>query len=442
MNNIKRVGNRNGVRVTARRYNLSQIISESYRTLYECELNSPLYRLAESHIENVKRNPQALSKLSRDLDTLKGLVKLGESAIIRESDIPEEEDFIEESDDFEDEILEEEDIEDEELEEVDFSDEEDLEEDADLEVEKDKDVINEDSDLETEEDRDVIDEDADLEVEEDEDVINEEDEITPEELDELKRHLKEMRSARRRVKESATSKWSTEKASMRVALKNFCESSNKKAFFKSFIKLQESLNSGREMTLQESILLYKASNSAMTHLTVELEHNPGFIYTFRECTKILAADNAKLLESICQQKSPSKSLTESYRAFSHILLESDDVEDDPDDELVEEEEEILSPEEEEVKESEDSAEEDEEVLEEEDDIEDESENEIPLEEEEEDPAEEDVLEEEEDPVEDVVDDELNEEETEELDPEITDEEAEELKKKLAEMRASRKHKKS
>ena len=365
MNNILKVGRRNNIETIGRRYNLSRLISESYQTLYECELDSKLYKLTEGHINSIKNDPENISLHSKNLEILKGLIKLGESAKIKESDLPvveeiEDEDVIKEDADLE--------VED---------DADVLDEDADLEELEDEDVINEDDNMEELEDRDVINEDSDLEELEGEDVINEEEdldyyedpedseEITPDELVELKRHLKEIRKARRaresaepdmhdtdldecpdrmkktgRFPESRT--WESEKSSMVKALKNFRESSNKKAFYKSFKKLYESINSGKKLTLEESILLYKASNSAMTHLTVELEHNPEFIYTFRECTSMLARDNAELLECIRSQVSPKRSLVESYRTFSRILLESEDLED----EIVEEDENIILPDEE------------------------------------------------------------------------------------------------
>lgn len=514
MNKIVQVGKRNHVEIQGRRYNLSQLISESYQTLYSCELDSKIYRLTEGHIEDIKKNPEDTARLSRNLEILKGLVKLGESVKIKESDIPPAIDELEKEDD-EDVINEDADMEQ-------LDDEDVINEDADMETLEDEDVINEDADMEELEDEDVINEDADMETLDDEDVINggedcedceeeesiqeeeeilddeedEDPEITPEELQELKKHLKEIRKARRaresaepdmhdpdlaedpeRMKKTGSfaegRSWKSEKTSMTKALKNFRESSNKKAFYKSFAKLQERMKNEAPLSLDESILLYKASNSAMTHLAVELEHNPGFIYTFKECASLLAEDNNKLLECIRNQESPSKSLVESYRTFSSILLESEDFED----EIAEEDEEILLSDEEPTIEEPAS---EEVVVPEEPAPEDvdeiapaiaaaggaalgalasrvkdvgvqgnvsfkDSEEEIPEEGEEEEleEDEEDLIPSEEIPApEEVVvpEEELEEdEEEEELDAEITDEEAEELRNKLAEMRKSKRN---
>lgn len=444
MSNFEKLCQRNNLEVRGRRYSLSQLISESYQTLYSCELDSPLYRLTESHIADVRRHPDDLSRLSNQLEVLKGLSRLGESAKIQESDISEEEeDTLEEDADLD--TLEDKDVINEDSDMDTIEDRDVINEDADMETLEDKDVINEDADMETLDDKDVINEDSDMDTLEDRDVIDEgedleseDDEITPEELQELKKHLKEIRRARESAKPKApksqreSRSWTSERSSMTKALKNFRESSTKKAFFKSFSKLHERMKEDRPLSLDESLLLYKASNSTMTHLAVELEHNPEFIYTFRECTALLARDNESLLECIRRQEAPSQSLIESYKNFSSILLESEDF----DDEISDEEEEVIMDSEKEldtptVEEPEIPAEEELEESEEEEEIP--APEEEMEESEEEVPADEPVL-----PDEPVThEEEMEESEEEDMNTEITDDEAEELRKMLAEIRKGR-----
>ena len=428
MNNIKKVGLRNKLNVQPRRYALSELISESYNLLYDCKSGSKLYKLTESHIQNLRQNPEDLSSLSKDLCILKGLVSLGESALIKDSDLTSDVPAF--------------------TNDMKLS-QKSLDKDRDVEQMDDPDVINEEEDIPDEEDieEDDIITPEEEEFEEDENIDvpaeEEEDEITNDELVELKKHLKEMRRAKKMreakkakaVKESRS--WKSEKSSMSVALKHFRESSTNKAFYNTFSKMSPRLKDSKPLTLQESLLLYKASNSAMTQLAIELERNPEFIYTFRECTAILSQDTKSLLECIKSHKAPHKSLVESLRTFSDILLESEEEPEDYEDyeeEEVTESEEI--PEEPTEPEAEESIYEEEEVPVE-DEIEEEEEiiDEVPAEEEVEEDCDipEDEIEEEEEiidevPAEDDVD--LEEED----DTEITDEEAEALKKKLDEIR--------
>ena len=469
MNTMQKIAKRNNIQAVSKRCTISEMISESYKVLYECEVGTPLYRLAENHISNVKSNFEDMPTLTKDLSVLRGLVALGESAKVYESDI-----IPEDTQDFADEMkLNKKNLgNDEDVEELDDADVINEEEEVDLgDVDEldDRDVINEeDSDLEDEE---IIEEDEEEVIEEDEEEESEDDQITPEELNELKKHLREIRKARR-VKESKkvrrapvreSRNWCDEATAMRAALKHFRESSTNKAFYNTFSKMNGRLGQKKPLTLQESILLYKATNSAMTQLAVELEHNPEFIYTFRECTSILSEDTKKLLECIRKHESPSASLVKSLRTFSNILLESDDLKDEYEDEetLINEDdaEPIVAPEEE--------LEEDEESVEDipaEEDIVEESEEEEIIEEEDEIPEEEEEVLEEEDE-ESVEDEELLEEDDEEeespivapeeeeaeiteddvdpeMDAEISDEEAELLKQKLEEIRNSRKLKES
>lgn len=442
MNNIKKVGLRNKINVQPRRYALSDLVSESYKVLYECESGSNLYKLTESHIDNLRKNPENLSALSKDLCILKGLVSLGESALIKDSDLTSDVPAF--TNDMK-------------------LNQKKLDTDRDVEQMDDADVINEEEDIIPDEEDDIVEEEDIVSDEEDdiveedefiepeEDVIEEEedcdDEITNDELVELKKHLKEMRRARRMkeakkpkaVKESRS--WKAEKSSMSVALKHFRESSTNKAFYNTFSKMSPRLKDSKPLTIQESLLLYKASNSAMTQLAIELERNPEFIYTFRECTSILSEDTKSLLECIKKHKAPSRSLVESLRAFSDILLESEeepeDYEDYEEEEVTESEEIPTEPQEPEAEESIYEEDEIEDEIPADDELEEEEElsDEVPVEDEI--PAEDELEEEEELPVEDEIpaeevptEDELEEDD----DTEITDEEAEALKKKLDEIR--------
>lgn len=292
MTNLKEIAKRNGIAVRSRRYNLASLISESYQTLYKFKVDSPLYKMTEKLIEGIQEDPENIEAHSEDLETLKSLQSMGEEADVTEKDL---EDFVEEE---------------EELEEPPFVEEENEEE---VPVEE------------------IPDEDEEVVLNEEEPM---EDEITPEELAELRNHLTEMRKTRKMHESS----WNSERSNMSSALKNFRESSTKKAFYKSLGRLAPRLQSGSApLTMQESISLYKSTNSAMTHLAVELEHNPGFIYTFRECTNILKNDNNALLECISNNKTPNKSLVESFRSFASILLESEEVPDeDYDDDMIDE----------------------------------------------------------------------------------------------------------
>lgn len=121
---------------------------------------------------------------------------------------------------------------------------------------------------------------------------------------------------------------SWESKSLREGLSNFRKSAKTKVFFKEFEKLRKPMTAG-QLTLQESITLYKAVNSCMTHLTVELEKNPNFRKTYTECTAKLASDNARLLEAIQKGVSPDKSLLKSYLGFNKLLHEGNIVAEDP-----------------------------------------------------------------------------------------------------------------
>ena len=126
-------------------------------------------------------------------------------------------------------------------------------------------------------------------------------------------------------------------------LSEFTKKSASKAFVKTFKKLDSKLREGKALTRQESIALYKATNSALTHLSVELEHNPEFLTTFKESVALLSSDAIKVLESLKEGKGPSKSTMKSLAKFSEALLREEDEEELP---PIEDEEEVAVAEEE------------------------------------------------------------------------------------------------
>lgn len=141
------------------------------------------------------------------------------------------------------------------------------------------------------------------------------------------KNLKKVRLSRSSVKESKVPKKKALKSwsSIKEGMKNFNKASSSKAFYKTFKKMYESLKEGKALTRQESINLYKAANSAMTHFSVELEHNPKFLNVFNECTSLLSKDVDSLLESLKKGKAPSKYTMKSLAKFAEALLyESED----------------------------------------------------------------------------------------------------------------------
>ncbi len=403
-----------------RRYSLSDMISESYKALYECEKGSTLQRIVEAHLNDVRNNPSEIDRLSTQLCKVKELVRMIEAEEITDKDLKSV-----------------------------------VSSKINGEVKESKD----DEDVEEKDDKDVIDEfvhDEDVEETEDEDLL-EDSELTDEEVDELTKHLEEIRKNKKmkecdapkkevqestkprklkranestkelhetaingetpkyavinpdgtyagvfctsedearelaaqkegrvifklvsdeKTNESATV-WSRyhivnpdgetidsytdrkdaedwvnqlykdgdyKKGDLKVVdsqaknesksyeklnLSEFNKKSSSKAFVKTFKKLDKKLHEGTALTRQESISLYKAANSAMTHLSVELEHNPEFLDTFKESVSLLSVDVDKLLGSLKEGKAPSKATMKSLAKFSEALLrEEEEVEDD------------------------------------------------------------------------------------------------------------------
>lgn len=297
-----------------RRYNLSEIISESYKMIYNAKAGSNLQKLAEAHLEDVRNNPSDVDRLSRQLCNLKYLSSMVESRKMKDTEllVPEEK----------------------------YS----------------KVVPDKKKDEELEESV----HDEDVEETEDEDIL-EDSNLTDEEVEELTKHLSEIRKkkvaecdATKKVKESKgrrlqrSTECSTPKKLTKsyesLNLSEFNKKSAGKAFVKTFKKLDKQLHEGTALTRQDSISLYKAANSAMTHLSVELEHNPDFLPTFKESVQLLSVDVNKVLGSLMEGKGPSKNTMKSLAKFSEALLREDEEEEDLPD-IEDEEEEIIDSEE-------------------------------------------------------------------------------------------------
>lgn len=384
MINLQGLKKKNNIKDKSRRYQLSELISESYKALFECEENPRLKRLIQTHIEDVRKNPKELDNLSENLNIIKDLVLLGES-IQYEEELEEEEET--------------------------------------CECDKKPVVLRREKTFEC--DKKPV-------VRKEETSLDEECELTEEEVNALTDYLKELRGKNKVVKEAkkfkvykensknvdesnkefkvykgetqlkeeAEPKWSRyhivnpegetidsytdrkdaedwvnqlykdgdfkkgelnivdsqkkneSKSYNQLNLSEFNKKSSSKAFVKTFKKLDSKLHEGIALTRQESISLYKAVNSAMTHLSVELEHNPEFLSTFKESVSLLSVDANKLVNSLKEGKGPSKKTLKSLAKFSEALLrEEDEIEDTPieeeDDEFISDEEGTLISEEEE-----------------------------------------------------------------------------------------------
>lgn len=296
------------------RMSIGPIMSESYRLLYDCS-NPRVKKLIEAHIQGMKqlssREVQSnLSKLSENTHILRNLVNLGRKAKISEGELAQ----IDADEELRDESR---------TEDTDELDDRDV-----LEGQPDEDHPDSDMDPATTDDKENLLEDIRKRR------ARKRESAKVQEVDEkMKRtrtpgtlpHVVDVDECDYKKKNES---WSAHRNKMIPALKNFRESSNNKAFYKTLSRMQGSLLRGKTLSVKESITLYKAINSAMTHLAVELEHNPGFIYTFNECTNLLSRDTANLLKFIREGKSPSKPLMRSIASFSKVLMnEEEDYED-------------------------------------------------------------------------------------------------------------------
>lgn len=439
LENLDRKVNKN---LSIRRYNLSDMISESYKALYSCEEDTNLQKIVESHLDDVRNNPTDIDRLSKQLCTIKELIRMTESGKLNDEDLVPKKSYDTVAPKKERALgLEESYTEDESV----SLDEKDLTEDAeetnryywgDWQHERGSscrvkfyssgiDLTNQiigvvyeetpeqpyygaeiydDSTASTIEDRaddsyhfdtekeamEWVEEwfssneiDKSKELDESEDA-----ELTDEEVDELTKHLEEIRK-NKKMKECDAPKKSVEESTKPRKLKRaneaapvwsryhivnpdgetidsytdrkdaedwvnqlykdgdykrgdlkvvdsqaknesksyeslnlseFSKKSSSKAFMKTFKKMQDKLKEGTALTRQESIALYKAANSAMTQLSVELEHNPDFLDTFKESVSLLSVDVNKLLGSLKEGKAPSKKTMKSLAKFTESLL--------------------------------------------------------------------------------------------------------------------------
>lgn len=136
--------------------------------------------------------------------------------------------------------------------------------------------------------------------------------------------LKPRKVRKDREKSMAMKKaWKRNRQKMATALSKFRKSARGKAFYRALGKFNSKMAARESLSVTESIALFKAGNSALTHLAVELEHNPEFQETFNEAAQMLSADLQDLLESIVAGESPDESLVESFMEFHDILSEED-----------------------------------------------------------------------------------------------------------------------
>lgn len=107
--------------------------------------------------------------------------------------------------------------------------------------------------------------------------------------------------------------------------KRFAENSKSKLFVKNLGKsLGKMTESKKSFNLQESIDLYKASNSMMTQMAIELEHNEAFRSTFNSCTRVLGEAVKNVLDSIREGKAIDEHATTVLKRFSSALREDSD----------------------------------------------------------------------------------------------------------------------
>ena len=385
-------------KLVTRRYNLPEMISESYRALYACDQETNLRKIVESHLDDVRRHPSDTDRLSRQLCKLKELIRMVESNEVKDEELlvpeedytpvkPKEEDLKESQHDEDVEETEDEDL----LEDSELTDEEVEELTKHLEeIRKNKKMKECDAPKKSVEEstkprklKRSISEAKDPSPEIQDRIMTVLADtiygfgVEPNDLGELLDELvyniamlmpstDESRKLKRANEASPV--WSRyhivnpdgetidsytdrkdaeewvnqlykdgdyKKGDLKIVdsqaknesksygklnLSEFNKKSSSKAFVKTFKKLDKKLHEGTALTRQESIDLYKASNSALTQLSIELEHNPDFLDTFNECTTILSKDVQSLLESLKEGKAPSKKTMKSLSKFSEALL--------------------------------------------------------------------------------------------------------------------------
>lgn len=376
MEQLKRLERKTGSNLEVRRYHLSDMISESYKSLYDSEEGTNLRRIVESHLDDVRNNPTDLDRLSRQLSIIKELCKLTESGDLKDEDLVDKENYDEVPPKKERVIVK---REDENCHEKDLNEADDAElTDEELEeLTKHLETIR--KERKTAPPKTEMTEEASPrkgikakthETKEVDETCHEEDldEDTVEEPAyavikpdgtyagvfctsyEEARELAAQEEGRRifkltpeGVEECNDPELPASKTYESLNLSEFGKKSSSKAFMKTFKKMQDKLKEGTALTRQESIALYKAANSAMTHLSVELEHNPEFLDTFKESTSLLSEDVDRLLSSLKEGKAPSKKNMKSLAKFTESLL--NEAEEDEESPIEDEEDEFVGDEE-------------------------------------------------------------------------------------------------
>jgi len=106
-------------------------------------------------------------------------------------------------------------------------------------------------------------------------------------------------------------------------VEKFAENSRGKTFYKALTKATSLNESTKRFSLIESLSVYKAANSAMTQMAIELEHNNKFQETFNVLTKVLGRATHSILESIYNKKPIDEHAMETVSRFSKALREDD-----------------------------------------------------------------------------------------------------------------------
>lgn len=253
MLDLSRIRESRKIRSVSIRKPISDIISESYELLYQCE-NQKIRKLIEAHIENIRETPKELTALANNLYTLQRLV---------------ENDGI-----------------------------------TDPRVE-----VKGDTDL-----------DIDTEMKQ----------VTDIEAEEPEEHETETREQKTdtAIETSTTNPMEESKKlhADKSQFKKFSENSKGKVFLKN-LKKSTLKESSTVFNLDESVSLYKASNSMMTQLAIELEHNHAFMETFSVLSKVLGTTLTSLCESIRSSKPIPTKVRESLSRFSKALTEDDEIDD-------------------------------------------------------------------------------------------------------------------
>lgn len=150
-------------------------------------------------------------------------------------------------------------------------------------------------------------------------------------LDPEMKEITDLKAEEPEPAETETREEKTEKAievsdsPMAEQFKKFSENSKSKLFVKNLNKLMSRVTEGKKsFNLQESIDLYKASNSMMTQMAIELEHNEAFKSTFNSCTRVLGEAVKSVLDSIREGKAIDEHSMTVLKKFSSALREDSD----------------------------------------------------------------------------------------------------------------------